>query len=131
MTLPNNLTNSICLPLDNADQKTITELVKEAIKHTGNNINLIGCILHEAHDWSRIEKKYMQYVKSACESAQVKNYSLIVNDTFRQTLKKSKLMQVHSINFFALDCYYRINYLDQKVNASWNHNATSPLLLTG
>jgi len=132
MILENKVDANIrCLALDNADKEVIDGLVESTVENFTRNLLLIGCIVHESHDWKEIESTQIKHFKNACEQQGVENYCLIVNDTYTQSVYKTELMPVFAINFFALDCCYRINYLDQKTNLSWNSKAKKPLLLTG
>lgn len=126
-----HLRHPVCLALDNADKTTIYNLVKDAVSKYQRDISLIGCILHESHDWKEAEDRQITHFKKACDHFRVAENAIIVNDTYKQSRHKISLMPIYSINFFAVDCYYRTHYCDQNINSSWNWNSSNPLFLTG
>lgn len=126
-----HLNHPVCLALDNANKTTIYDLVKDAVSKYQRDISLIGCILHESHDWKEAEERQIRHFKKACDYFKVAENAIIVNDTYKQSRHKIVLMPIYSINFFAVDCYYRTHYCDQNINSSWNWNSSKPLFLTG
>jgi len=132
MILDSKLHNQpLCLALDNADKTNIYKTVKDLVAKNSKNITLVGCILHEAHDWNSIETQQIQHFKDACAFYKVEDSCLIVNDTYQQSSYKNNLMPTFCINFFAVDCFYRLSHLEQEVNPFWNCSAAKSLFLTG
>lgn len=116
------------IPLDNTDESTIEEVISGI---DNLDCTLVGSVVHEAHDWSSVEKQQFSPFTRVAEQHGFNNCIAIVNNTYLDRNYRIQSLPVIPLEFFALNTVYRIKELKIDVNLKWNPDSDKILFLTG